>query len=108
QGLRRYDIGLVHEHERFTEAVAGTDKPHDLLAAHRRDEHQLDLSIDHRMKAYAGIAPVKNNFAACRLDLSRTQGNIVEFFDAQLVEQWHPGQKILDAYPVCAHIARIP
>ena len=58
------DVGLFHEHQCFTEAVAGADDLDDLFVALRRQEAEFDLAEDDHVKADTWIAALEDCAAA--------------------------------------------
>jgi hypothetical protein len=61
---RRHEVRLFHEHDRFAERLAGAEDLDDLFLTLRRDEGQLDLAVQDRVKSLARVAPLDDGAAA--------------------------------------------
>ena len=96
QRLGKDDVGLVHEHYCFAKTLSLRDDFHDLFAALGGGESQLDLAIDHQVKAVTGVALVKKDVAFAGMKLARALGYPADFFRGQPVEKRNVGEQGFD------------
>ena len=79
QSVRRDDIRSFEKHQRLAETLPGADDLHNLLAALRGREAQLDLSVDDDVKARTGITRVEHCLALFRMHGVGAVGDAIEF-----------------------------
>ncbi len=87
------DVGLVHEHDRFAEALTLVDDLDDLLVALRRREGELDLAVDQQVKAGAWIALVEQDVALGGLAFAGRSGDAGDFLGREAIEQRQVGEQ---------------
>ena len=96
QRLGEDDVGLLHEHDGFAEALALLHDLDDFLAALLRGEGQFDLAVNQQVETGAGVALVEQDVALAGVDLAGRAGNARNFLGRQPVEKRDVGQQRFD------------